>query len=97
MDQQTPTVRKGTLHASRCTLNSTKRCLKVVDALRNACGFILIHNHPSGDPNPSQEDRDITARLKEAAALMGVPLLDHIGLGDKTFFSFADTDATWKS
>ena len=65
--------------------------------LANACGFILIHNHPSGDPNPSQEDRDITARLKEAAALMGVPLLDHIVLGDKSFFSFADTDATWKS
>ena len=61
-----------------------------------ACGIILIHNHPSGDPNPSQEDRDITARLKEAATLMGVPLLDHIVLGDKAFFSFADTDATWK-
>jgi DNA repair protein RadC len=65
--------------------------------LANACGFILIHNHPSGDPNPSQEDRDITNRLKEAAALMGVPLLDHIVLGEKGFFSFADTDATWKS
>jgi DNA repair protein RadC len=60
--------------------------------LRNAAAVILGHNHPSGDPQPSREDEDraITQRLKEAGALLGTNILDHIVVGDGKYFSFAD-------
>ena len=64
--------------------------------LANACGFILIHNHPSGDPSPSKEDHDITARLKQIADLIGVPLLDHVVLGETGYFSFSEHEPDWK-
>jgi DNA repair protein RadC len=48
---------------------------------RGAYGFILIHNHPSGDPSPSRADEIVTRRLVEAAALMQVKFLDHVIIG----------------
>lgn len=58
----------------------------------NAAALICAHNHPSGDPEPSREDRAITERLRQAGTLLGIPVLDHIVLGDGTthYFSFAD-------
>ncbi|MEM8712120.1 MAG: JAB domain-containing protein, partial [Planctomycetota bacterium] len=48
-------------------------------ALRLAgAAVIAVHNHPSGDPEPSAEDLDVTQRLVEAGAVVGVPLLDHV-------------------
>ena len=58
--------------------------------LLNASGIILLHNHPSGNPRPSREDYVITAKLREAARLMEVSLLDHIIIGDGTYFSFQE-------
>ena len=58
--------------------------------LANAVAFILVHNHPSGDPSPSREDRDVTERLKKASELMGIKLLDHIVFGKEGFHSFAE-------
>lgn len=55
----------------------------------SAAAIILVHNHPSGDPAPSREDREITRRLKEAGELMGVSVLDHIIIGDGSFVSFS--------
>lgn len=52
--------------------------------------LIIAHNHPSGDPSPSAEDKALTKRLKEAAALLNINLLDHIIIGNETYFSFAD-------
>ena len=52
-------------------------------------GVIVSHNHPSGDPNPSAEDRALTARILEAAELLGLRLLDHIIVTDGPSFSFA--------
>ena len=52
--------------------------------LANAASIILTHNHPSGDPAPSKEDISITARLVQAGRLMGIPVLDHIIIGDNT-------------
>ncbi|MBI4361869.1 MAG: DNA repair protein RadC [Euryarchaeota archaeon] len=46
-----------------------------------ACGVVLVHNHPSGDPAPSGEDRRLTQRLAEAGRALGVPLVDHIVVG----------------
>jgi len=46
-----------------------------------AAALIVAHNHPSGDPEPSQEDIEVTKRLHEAGKILGVPLLDHIIVG----------------
>lgn len=60
-------------------------------ALRErAAAVVCAHNHPSGDPAPSPEDRALTARLRQSGQLVGVPLLDHVILGRGAFFSFAE-------
>lgn len=46
--------------------------------LANAAAVIVLHNHPTGDPEPSQADRDVTRRLLRAGHLLGVPLVDHV-------------------
>ncbi|MCL0089374.1 DNA repair protein RadC [Dehalococcoidia bacterium] len=56
----------------------------------NAISLIFVHNHPSGSPEPSQSDRDITKDLVSAANLMQIKVLDHIIIGDNKYFSFAD-------
>lgn len=55
-----------------------------------ASGIILCHNHPSGSVNPSNEDINLTKKLKEIGVLMNSLVLDHIIIGDKNYFSFAD-------
>ena len=63
-----------------------------LEALRyHAVSLILIHNHPSGDPTPSQEDMEITARIYQAGDLLGIHLLDHIVIGDQRYCSFRET------
>lgn len=52
-----------------------------------AASLILIHNHPSGDPSPSQEDYEITKILAQVGALMSIPIHDHLILGDSSFIS----------
>lgn len=56
----------------------------------NAAAVILAHNHPSGDPTPSAADRAITARLREALALVEVRLLDHLVVGAGEVVSMAE-------
>ena len=58
--------------------------------LLNSAAIIAVHNHPSGDPTPSLEDRTLTTRLREAGDLLGIRLLDHLILGDDRLYSFAD-------
>jgi DNA repair protein RadC len=60
--------------------------------LTNAAALICAHNHPSGAPQPSREDRALTARLVDVGKLHGIALLDHIILGDgsEAYYSFAD-------
>ncbi len=53
-----------------------------------ASGFLLVHNHPSCDPTPSSDDRDLTRALKAAAETVGVRFLDHLVIGDTDPFSF---------
>jgi DNA repair protein RadC len=57
----------------------------------SAAAIIFIHNHPSGDPAPSREDREITRRLKEAGEILGIKVLDHIIIGDGSYFSFVES------
>jgi DNA repair protein RadC len=58
--------------------------------LLNSAAIICTHNHPSGEPEPSSEDRVLTTRLRQAGDLIGITVLDHIILGDDRTFSFAD-------
>lgn len=54
----------------------------------NAHSIILLHNHPTGDPNPSIEDINLTNRLIECSKIIGIEILDHIIVGDNKYFSF---------
>lgn len=47
----------------------------------------MVHNHPSGDPTPSLQDREVTEKLKKQAELMEIAMLDHVIIGWNTFFS----------
>lgn len=58
--------------------------------LANAASVILVHNHPSGDPEPSAEDRALTARLRQAGELLGITVLDHVVIGDGSYTSLAE-------
>ena len=57
---------------------------------KSANSIILLHNHPSGDPTPSDEDINITARLVDAGDLIGIKVLDHIIIGDNRYVSFKE-------
>lgn len=57
---------------------------------RSAASIICAHNHPSGDPTPSQEDIHVTRRLVEAGKIMGIELLDHLVIGQHTFVSLKE-------
>ena len=57
-----------------------------------ATAIILVHNHPSGNLQPSESDRQITHQLSQAGSLLDIPVLDHLIIGDRGYFSFADED-----
>lgn len=79
-------ISTGTINAS---LVSPREIFK--EALGcNAVNLIFMHNHPSGDPTPSKEDMAMTLRIKECGDMMGLPLIDHIILGDNRYSSFRE-------
>lgn len=57
---------------------------------KSACSVIAVHNHPSGNPEPSQTDIDVTRRLVEAGELLGIKVLDHLIIGDGTYVSLKE-------
>ena len=71
-------VTMGTLDASLVHPRETFR----LAVHNNASSIIVAHNHPSGDPTPSREDRQVTTRLTDAGKLLGIDVLDHIIVGD---------------
>jgi DNA repair protein RadC len=61
-------------------------------ALREpAAAIVLVHNHPSGDPTPSREDHEVTARLAAAGELLGIPVLDHVVVAEQGYVSLRDS------
>jgi DNA repair protein RadC len=56
----------------------------------SAASLLVVHNHPSGDPDPSEDDLAITRRLQEAGEVLGIPLLDHVILGKADYFSLKE-------
>ena len=80
------TVSRGTLTASLVHPREVFR-----PALQAAASSVLlIHNHPSGDPSPSAEDREVTRRLARAGELLGVRVVDHVVVAEQGFFSFRE-------
>lgn len=86
----------GLIHESvlsEGTVNYT--CISARDIFRDALNhgavhLIMLHNHPSGDPKPSEEDMKATAAVSEAGRMIGISLLDHIVIGDNRYFSFKE-------
>ncbi len=75
---------KGTVNAAMASPREI-----FIEALRHhAVNIILVHNHPSGDPTPSQDDFNLTRRVKEAGSLIGIHLMDHVVIGDNAYCSF---------
>lgn len=56
----------------------------------SAYALILVHNHPSGDPSPSEQDIDITQKLKKASEILEIPILDHVIIGEGLYFSMKE-------
>ena len=58
--------------------------------LSSAAAILFVHNHPSGNPEPSREDLELTTRLQDGAKILGIRVLDHIIIGENRYYSFAD-------
>ncbi|MDO3409703.1 JAB domain-containing protein [Saccharibacillus sp. CPCC 101409] len=79
-------VSRGTLNAS---LVHPRETFKLA-IISNAASIIACHNHPSGLPDPSREDVELTERIRDAGSLMGIELLDHLVLGENRFASMKE-------
>ena len=80
------TISRGTVNATLVTPREV-----FLEAMRfHAVSVILVHNHPSGDPTPSNEDIKITERVYRSGELLGVMLLDHVVIGDHKYVSFRE-------
>lgn len=79
-------ISSGTINSSPFSIREIIREALV----NNAVNIIVAHNHPSGDPAPSVNDRAVTKRLKCAAELVGINMLDHIIIGEKQYYSFME-------
>lgn len=81
----------GVFEISHGTVNccvSSPREIFVRLLLCGAVSFVLVHNHPSGNISPSQDDINVTKRLNDAGTLLNVTLTDHIIIGDGAYYSF---------
>jgi DNA repair protein RadC len=81
-------VTRGLLDAS---LIHPREVFRVAVA-EGAAGVILVHNHPSGDPAPSADDRVVTRQLHAAGKALGIPVLDHVIVAEGGFVSLADEE-----
>lgn len=60
--------------------------------LAGASCFVVVHNHPSGDPSPSKEDRNLTKRIMESAKILDIHFLDHVIISNYSYYSFKEYD-----
>ena len=58
--------------------------------VHHAAAILVAHNHPSGDPHPSREDRELTSSLVSTGQILGIPVLDHLVIGDGNYYSFKE-------
>lgn len=91
LDAKHAIVRDATVSEGSLTLSIVHpREVFTMAVKESAAAVIFLHNHPSGDPTPSQEDRLLTTRLVSAGEVLGIRVLDHIVVGDGRYVSFAD-------
>jgi DNA repair protein RadC len=83
-------VARGTVHSVEVHPREVFRPL----VRMAAAGAVVVHNHPSGDPTPSPEDVELTRRLRRAGELIGIPVIDHVVIGDGAFRSIAECHGT---
>ena len=92
IDSKGLVIRESTISngsVSRSIASVRNIFIEALDA--EAVNIILLHNHPSGDPEPSDDDKKLTKKLFESCRLMEIPLLDHIIIGDNKYFSFKES------
>jgi DNA repair protein RadC len=75
-----------------CVTNYVKTEVFADPIKERATAVIVCHNHPSGNLDPSREDRDITQRLKESGSILGISVLDHIIFSETAYYSFPEHD-----
>ena len=83
----------GIMHVSKGGVSGTVVDVKIIlaAALKStASGIIIAHNHPSGDLQPSQADRDLTLKIRSACVLLDIAFLDHLILAKEGYYSFVD-------
>ncbi|WP_447976775.1 RadC family protein [Candidatus Nitrospira bockiana] len=91
LDAKHAVIRDATVSQGSLTLSIVHPREVFSLAIREAAAAVIfLHNHPSGDPQPSAEDRELTARLVAAGNLLGIRVLDHLIIGDGRYVSFAD-------
>ena len=61
--------------------------------LHHAAAIMVAHNHPSGDPKPSLEDKEVTRMLLRSGKVLGIPMIDHVIIGDGNYYSFLENEA----
>lgn len=91
LDAKNTVLKESTVSEGSLTLSIVHpREVFALAVRESAAGVIFLHNHPSGDPTPSLEDRQLTDRLVAAGQLLGIRVLDHVIVGDGRYVSFAD-------
>ena len=91
LDAKHRVIRDLTISEGSLTVNIVHpREVFNVAVRESAAAVIVLHNHPSGSPEPSPEDRVLTQRLVAAGDILGIRVLDHVVIGDGTYVSFAD-------
>ncbi len=91
LDNRTQLIRDIRLSEGTCCQSAVSARDVFIEALRlRAVCMIIVHNHPSGDPTPSEADISFTKELYKGGGLIGVALLDHVIIGDNCYYSFKE-------
>lgn len=91
LDAQNVVMRSATVHIGTLTSSIVGAREVFREAIREgASAVVAVHNHPSGDPNPSPEDIAVTERLAEVGKILEIPLLDHVIIGERDFVSLRE-------
>lgn len=98
LDSRKNVIRDETIFVG--TLNSSVAHPREVFDLairNNAAGIILVHNHPSGDCSPSDEDREFTKQVILSGRVLGIEVLDHVIIGNGSYYSLRDKEGLWEN